>query len=131
MPASFPKYIKLTLFDEETDYQASIITSQNLFLLYSFITYFNLEEYLDDQFVDGQFKNDADSLLEEGSNQIIRSGHKITFSHEHDSEKLSLDLENLDEALDSLEVLQDKSTPDIYIIQKDDGKIIIRESLED
>jgi hypothetical protein len=129
LPASFPKYIKLTFFDEETDYQASIITSQTFFLLYSFVMYFNLEEYLDDQFVDGKFQNAEDSLLEEGSNRIVRSGNTVTFSHEHDTDTLSIDLANFDEVLNGLADLQNKNAPDIYIIQEDDGKIVVRESL--
>jgi len=129
LPETFPTYIKLSFFDEETDYQASIITSQTLFLLYSFLMYFDLEEYLEDQFVDGEFKNAEDSLLEEGANQIVRSGNQVTFSHKHDTATLSVDFDNLEEVLRDLEELKNKKVEEIYVIQEGDKNISVRESL--
>ena len=129
LPTTFPKYIKLTYFEEEDDYQATVITSQILFLLYSFLMYFDLEEYLADEFVDGEFNNSEDYLLEEGSNKIIRSGNKIIFSHDHDTDSLSVDFENFEEVLRNIEDMKDRNIAEIYIIQEDNGKIVVSESL--
>lgn len=130
LPQSFPKYIGLTFFEQEMDYEVSAVTSQNLFLFYSFIAYFDFAQYLEDNFAEGSFEEAEDVLLEEGSSLIKRVENNIMFSHAHSADSISVDINSLQKLFKDASVLENNRVPEFFFIQKNDGSIVVQEKLE-
>jgi hypothetical protein len=130
LPEQFPSYIEMTFFEQEMDYEVSAVTSQNLFLFYSFIAYFDFAQYLEDNFADGSFDQAEEVLLEEGSSLIKRVKNTITFSHAHSAGVLSVGVDNLQKLFKDADQLESKQVPEFYFVQKDNGTIVVQERLD-